>query len=709
MTYQYENNQNSQEEINLPEDNLLESYTNNNNYFKCYQTTKDSPRFYSNNSNDSYLNRTSPKENYNYINNEKKGIPYHHHHIYHIHHHCHTPCRTHSTSRSRSRSPSPINNISQPLISPNLNIVNESINRSKLFNSNENGNNISSNNFNYEDIENNDKINNIIIKRFKENEIDNNNNSFINNNDQINHFNALAFDEEMSKLAMNKLNKMKQYNESYFFKKEFGEDLNKNNFNNIINNDNNLDKFKIMRQNLEEKYKLYNLITKYDNVKYNNETINKENYNKNLTEENNKENYEELINSKKINKYKENNINEENKNINMKKYKYKKYKYKNNDDEEKEINNISTKKHKDNTKNNKNHTLYSSHSDSSTEKKNNFLSDENNKNKIQKVFNERIGQDNNNKKKSYDKKNNNLINNEEKMNESNLLDFLKNENRELKKLNNSYKQVLDTLFYFLNNISHKYTNDNEKSNNNKENSDLFDLSKDLGNKDDFSKKLINLEFLINEGKDKDKNNNNKINNDDNNNLINKIKNKSYPLLIITKENSIQLPEVSNLMKFNDLIEGMEEKCFSFKNENFIEKYKKIDKNDEKNKYLINLDNNNKNNNKDFDNELIDKMNDEGDRCVACLLGCNISKRGYSPMRYNPYNKNELRIDDSGDLFDRYNELKENMDKNKDNENKIKKIRNYNKISKSRDSSKNNTLNNSRNNSKSTKPKKKVWK
>ena len=73
-------------------------------------------------------------------------------------------------------------------------------------------------------------------------------------------------------------------------------------------------------------------------------------------------------------------------------------------------------------------------------------------------------------------------------------------------------------------------------------------------------------------------------------------------------------------------------------------------------------------------ELLDKMNNDGDRCVACLLGCNVSKRGYSPMRYNPYDKNVLRIDDSGDLLDRYNELRKNIikEKEKDNQNEREK-------------------------------------
>ena len=77
--------------------------------------------------------------------------------------------------------------------------------------------------------------------------------------------------------------------------------------------------------------------------------------------------------------------------------------------------------------------------------------------------------------------------------------------------------------------------------------------------------------------------------------------------------------------------------------------------------------------KDFINE----VNNDNNKCVACLLGCNVSKRGYSPMRYNPNNKKEERRDDSGDLLDILNEKKE-LSKNKS-----KEKRNYHKISKSK--------------------------
>lgn len=273
------------------------------------------------------------------------------------------------------------------------------------------------------------------------------------------------------------------------------------------------------------------------------------------------------------------------------------------------------------------------------------------------------------------------------MSNSNLLEYLKKENDELKNINNNYKQTLDTLFYFLNNIFHKY----RKRQGENQINDLFDLSKDINSTENLSKKLINLETLIN---DNDKNNN---------------KFKTNSLLMMTKENSFQLPDLTKLEKFNDLIEGINEKCFSFKNDddNFIERYKKdkidINNNKIRNNNIIKI-NPEINKEKEFINKInnqIDNDNDK-DKCVACLLGCNVSKRGYSPMRFNPNNKKEERIDDSGDLFDKYNEKKEK------NKSKSKNKRNINKTSKSKESSLDNNSGNNRKNKSMTKQKK-IWK
>ena len=159
--YEFENNPIAEQEVNLPEDNLNNS--NNNIYnenSRLYHTVRNNQQIYlNNNSNDSYYNRTSPRNRDNYKLDNINIIPHrhhhHHHHILHVHHHCHTPCHTHSTSKSRSgsysHSPSPNKNFSQPLINPNL----DTSNQSKLIYIKENINNTDSNNFNYDDMNKN--------------------------------------------------------------------------------------------------------------------------------------------------------------------------------------------------------------------------------------------------------------------------------------------------------------------------------------------------------------------------------------------------------------------------------------------------------------------------------------------------------------------------------------------------------------------------
>ena len=108
------------------------------------------------------------------------------------------------------------------------------------------------------------------------------------------------------------------------------------NYKYISNNDNNLDELKLLSKNLEEKYKLYNLITKYDEMNFNQ---NNENLNKEINDQNSKEinieesnNYDKEINTKKSihhhkhhshhKKHKNNKNNRNYKKVNIKKINY---------------------------------------------------------------------------------------------------------------------------------------------------------------------------------------------------------------------------------------------------------------------------------------------------------------------------------------------------------------------------------------------------
>ena len=643
-----------EEQIKLPKNNINDSYEYHFNYYSPNYHKDIQPTTYELNYNDIKQYNTSPKtfQNnpiYKKINNI---IPHHHCHLSreyrHIHIH-HTP-----QCRSNSSSPSPIKNISQPLYhtyyNSNMNEFNNINNITKknnlLYNNDKNGN---SQIFFSDDLSNDFSNNNNLIQKTNDND-----EIYINDNNGKNHSNAMAFDDYMSKLVFNKYNKMKQFNESYYMKKQFGDETNYTNLNNntfnTFNDDYIKDEFNTMRKNLEQKYKLYNIMTKYDNIERANNL--EENSNKN-------EEKEEEINNKK---------NKEKKN----KKKSKK-----------------DKKRKKHDKNSSSSSSNNSDFDSSPEKNNFVKDDKNNRNIIQKTFNENIGIKNSsyvsstfNHVKEKDKNINN-INNDQNINNSNLLEYLKKENDEIKNLNNNYKQTLDTLFYFLNNIFHKFRKDDKEEENNQKN-DLFDLSKDANNIETLSKKLINLESLINE--------NNK------NDIKNKLK--LNALLTITKENSLSLPEPTKLERFNDLIEGINEKCFSFKDDNYIERYKN-EKNDNNIKIKNISDLEQKEN---IEKDFINNINNDKDKCVACLLGCNVSKRGYSPMRYNPNNKKEERRDDSSDLLDKYNQKKEKT------KNKFKHKRNFKTISNnSKDNSLDVSSNNSRRNSKSMQLLKKVKK
>ena len=643
-----------EEQIKLPKNNINDSYEYHFNYYSPNYHKDIQPTTYELNYNDIKQYNTSPKtfQNnpiYKKINNI---IPHHHCHLSreyrHIHIH-HTP-----QCRSNSSSPSPIKNISQPLYhtyyNSNMNEFNNINNITKknnlLYNNDKNGN---SQIFFSDDLSNDFSNNNNLIQKTNDND-----EIYINDNNGKNHSNAMAFDDYMSKLVFNKYNKMKQFNESYYMKKQFGDETNYTNLNNntfnTFNDDYIKDEFNTMRKNLEQKYKLYNIMTKYDNIELAN-TL-EENSNKNVEKE-------EEINNKK---------NKEKKNKKQSK---------------------EDKKRKKHDKNASSSSSDNSDFDSSPEKNNFVKDDKNNRNIIQKTFNENIGIKNSsyvsstfNHVKDKDKNINN-INNEQNINNSNLLEYLKKENDEIKNLNNNYKQTLDTLFYFLNNIFHKFRKDDKEEENNQKN-DLFDLSKDANNIETLSKKLINLESLINE--------NNK------NDIKNKLK--LNALLTITKENSLSLPEPTKLERFNDLIEGINEKCFSFKDDNYIERYKN-EKNDNNIKIKNISDLEQKEN---IEKDFINNINNDKDKCVACLLGCNVSKRGYSPMRYNPNNKKEERRDDSSDLLDKYNQKKEKT------KNKFKHKRNFKTISNnSKDNSLDVSSNNSRRNSKSMQLLKKVKK
>ena len=200
--------------------------------------------------------------------------------------------------------------------------------------------------------------------------------------------------------------------------------------------------------------------------------------------------------------------------------------------------------------------------------------------------------------------------------------YLKEENEKLKQINYTYKQLLDSFFYFMNNLSHKFSY-YEK---------LFDISYYLNRSDDLSKTLIGLEnCILSHYKKKkfDKLNNIEIN-----------KPKFIQNLKLINEISIQLPKPieikNNIKKVNNYINNLKKPLFSFKgiNNNIIRE----EKTDLNNKIMNNNDLINSKslnfNEPNFNNKYYN-LKDKSD-CIACNLGCSISQRGYSQMTKNPY-------------------------------------------------------------------------
>ena len=288
---------NIEEQIKLPktDDNNNNSYKYHYNYYSPnYQKDINQKTYEFNYNNDLKQFNTSPKICHYHTNFKKLNniiIPHHHCHLSREHKHIHSP-----QCQSNSSSPSPIKNISQPVYhyqtyyNSNLNYDNNLLYNndkacnSQIFFSDELSNDFSNNNIALQ------KLNNI------NNESDNNMNN--KNSGEKNHLNAMIFDFFMSKLVYNKYNKMKQFNESYYLRKQFGDETNYTNINNTFNDESIKDEFSTMRKNLEKKYKLYNLITKYDNIDLDNNTDDNLDNKEEDEEINNKKNKEKKNNKK---------------------------------------------------------------------------------------------------------------------------------------------------------------------------------------------------------------------------------------------------------------------------------------------------------------------------------------------------------------------------------------------------------------------------
>ena len=242
-------------------------------------------------------------------------------------------------------------------------------------------------------------------------------------------------------------------------------------------------------------------INKYNQIK----SYNLENKQKNVNDNNiNNDNKEEEINE--LNSSDENNDEIKN-NINNEKRKYRKI--------------DNTKKFSLNNKNKEN----KENKENDLEKKEREVGKENINNNLQvsSILNDTIGDNLYNKNK-------NCSNINEKGND--LIEFLKKENDELKKSNEKNIQIINSLFFFINQLSQKYSPDKKLFDLSHYNSNISSLSSDLNNlneyienqkpKNEVSIKTNKISSIKTETKEKNKND--LIKKKSNENKINKRKN-----------------------------------------------------------------------------------------------------------------------------------------------------------------------------------------
>ena len=320
-------------------------------------------------------------------------------------------------------------------------------------------------------------------------------------------------------------------------------------------------------------------INKYNQIK----SYNLENKQKNVNDNNiNNDNKEEEINE--LNSSDENNDEIKN-NINNEKRKYKKI--------------DNTKKFSSNNKNKEN----KENKENDMEKKGREVGKENINNNLQvsSILNDTIGD-------NIINKNKNCSNINEKGDD--LIEFLKKENDELKKSNEKNIQILNSLFFFINQLSQKYSPDKK----------LFDLSHYNSNINSLSSDLNNLNEYIENQKPKNEVSvkANKISS-----IKTEIKEKNKNDLVKKKSKENKINKRKNDKEVNL------GKTFTFgKNDSFNKKNKenKINKNRIKDKDIfpiIKEDNHIKKIDNKNNNRISNSRNKSKNKNDINLLGCNV--------------------------------------------------------------------------------------
>ena len=160
---------------------------------------------------------------------------------------------------------------------------------------------------------------------------------------------------------------------------------------------------------------------------------------------------------------------------------------------------------------------------------------------------------------------------------------------QLKCMVNTYKKLLDTLFYFINSLSHNYSFEKK----------FYQMDNYINKEDDLMKELLSLERCI-------QNNVSAL-------YVEKKQQEMLAKLFITQEHSLTITTFNNNHNHNNVTDTNSNSNVMCKKE-----YTAVTHN-KKRKTITTL-----------------KETKSSKECLACVLGASVSKRGYSPMKFNPY-------------------------------------------------------------------------
>ena len=176
---------------------------------------------------------------------------------------------------------------------------------------------------------------------------------------------------------------------------------------------------------------------------------------------------------------------------------------------------------------------------------------------------------------------------------------------QLKCMVNSYKKLLDTLFYFVNSLSHNYTFEKK----------FYQMSNYVNKEDELMKELLVLERCLQSNVSMA--------------YAEKKQQEILAKLYITQEHSLTIHTTLN----NNINNGGGDGVIAINTDNNSNSNVMHKKEYTK---AVTRNNNNNRKRKPITSTSTKELTKSSKECLACTLGASISKRGYSPMKFNPY-------------------------------------------------------------------------